>query len=366
MAIRVKKKKDGGKFWEVYWKNPFTKRIQSKNFHDEKEAKNFNTDVLYRLKRDKESFRPAQETREAPLTHFQGLALKYLLEKPMAKSTKETTLHHLEAFYAILGNPEIATIDKAMMKQFERELRKPREKTYTGPNGKKWTRTLEGAKQNTIKRKVGIVLAVLNWAVEEEYIPGHNLQGYKCAPGEDKKFVPPTPEELKRIRKAAPKHVDRAIYLAFNLGMRVGNSELFRVTWDRIDFDRKVATIPAAQKGKDQWRQVPIREDVLPVLKQWKAEDDECGATHIVNYRGKPVASIKKAWETTLEKARITRKIRPYDLRHAFATYALEAGADPNALRKLMGHSSMAMIYKNYQHVLDKQKEAVVNGLPSI
>ncbi|MEZ7198330.1 tyrosine-type recombinase/integrase [Pseudodesulfovibrio karagichevae] len=366
MAIREKKKKGGGKFWEVYWKNPFTKRIQSKNFHDEKEAKDFNTDVLYRLKRDKESFRPAQAASDAPLTHFQGLALRYLVEKPMAKSTKDTTLCHLEAFYSILGNPEIAEIDKAMMKHFERELRKPHEKTYTGPNGKKWTRTVKGAEQNTIKRKVGIVLAILNWAAEEEYIPGHNLTGYKCAPGDDKKLVPPTPEELKRIRKVAPKHVDRAIYFAFNFGLRVGNSELFRVTWDRIDFDRKVATIPAAKKGKGQWRQVPIREDVLPVLKQWKAEDDECGATHIINYRGKPVASIRKAFNSTLEKAGITRKIRPYDLRHAFATYALEAGADPNALRKLMGHSSMAMIYKNYQHVLDKQKEAVVNGLPSI
>ncbi|MBG0791373.1 MAG: site-specific integrase [Desulfovibrionaceae bacterium] len=363
MAMRTR-----GSSWVVYWRETDTGKHRQKSFKDKRKAEEFDSEVQHKLKFNRDALKStkASDALETD-TRIQGLVLRYLKEKkPMAKSTKENSIAHMDAFYRIIGNPEVATIDKAMMKRYERGLRKPHTKTYTGPNGTKWTRQYQGAEQNTIKRKVGIVLAVLNWAAEEEYIPGHNLHGYKCAPGEDKKLVPPTPEELKRIRKVAPKHIWRVIYFSFNFGLRVGNSELFKVTWDRIDFDRKVATIPAAEKGKDQWRQVPIREDVLAVLKEWKAEDDETGATHVINYKGKPVTTIRKAWNTTLEKAGITRKIRPYDLRHAFATYALEAGADPNAVRKLMGHSSMAMIYKNYQHVLDKQKEAAVNALPSI
>jgi integrase len=362
MAIRTR-----GSSWVVYWRETDTGKHRQKSFKDKRKAEEFDSEVQHKLKFDREALKSTKAV-DAPEadTRIQALMIRYLKEKPMAKSTKENTIHHMDAFYRIIGNPEAATIDKSTMKNYERGLRQPHTKIYTGPNGKKWTRKFGGAEQNTIKRKVGIILAILNWAAEEEYIPGHNLHGYKCAPGEDKKLVPPTPEELKRIRKAAPKHVDRAIYFAFNFGLRVGNSELFRVTWDGIDFDRKVATIPAAEKGKDQWRQVPIREDVLAILKGWKAEDAETGARYVVNYMGKPVTTIRKAWASTLEKAGITRKIRPYDLRHAFATYALEAGADPNAVRKLMGHSSMAMIYKNYQHVLDEQKAAAVNALPSI
>ena len=49
---------------------------------------------------------------------------------------------------------------------------------------------------------------------------------------------------------------------------------------------------------------------------------------HIVNYYGRPIKSIKKSWKAALEKAKITRRIRPYDLRHHFVTRALENGAD--------------------------------------
>ena len=367
MAIREKNKKGGGKFWEVYWKNPFTKRLQSKNFHDAKEAKDFNTDILYRLKRDKESFRPAQVASDAPLTHFQGLALRYLKEQPMADSTRRDTLYHLSALYETMGNPTVEDIDKAFMKKFERELRKPYTKTYTSAKGKEYTRQFEGRKQRTIHRKVDIVKAVLNWGVEEGYIPGHNLNGYRCAKGEDVKLIPPSPEELQLIRKHAAPHVDRAIYLSFNFGLRVGGSELFKLTWDRIDLTRKMAFIPAAEKNKNvQWRQVDIRENMLPTLREWKEQDEAKGITHVINYKGKPITTLKTAWRATLKRAGITRRVRPYDLRHSFATEALAAGADPKAVAEIMGHADMSMIHKHYQHVLNRQKKAAVDALPSI
>jgi integrase len=78
------------------------------------------------------------------------------------------------------------------------------------------------------------------------------------------------------------------------------------------------------------------------------------------------VQSIKTSWNKTLKRAGITRRIRPYDLRHAFATEAIAAGVDVGTVSKLMGHTTPTMVLKHYQHVLDQQKRAAVETLPEV
>ena len=67
-----------------------------------------------------------------------------------------------------------------------------------------------------------------------------------------------------------------------------------------------------------------------------------------------------------LGRAGINRRIRPYDLRHAFATELIAQGVDIGTVAKLMGHSSPNMIFQHYQFVLDKQKKAAVDALPNL
>lgn len=67
-----------------------------------------------------------------------------------------------------------------------------------------------------------------------------------------------------------------------------------------------------------------------------------------------PVRSIA-AWKVVKCRVGITRKLRPYDLRHAFATYTLAGGADIGAVAALMGHKSPSMILRVYQYVQYQQ-----------
>ena len=53
-------------------------------------------------------------------------------------------------------------------------------------------------------------------------------------------------------------------------------------------------------------------------------------------------------------------------LRHAFATYILEAGVDAGTAAKLMGHTDTSMIHRHYQHVLNEQKEKAIRALPEL
>ena len=105
-------------------------------------------------------------------------------------------------------------------------------------------------------------------------------------------------------------------------------------------------------------REAPIKLALLPQFKQWKAEDQNVNAQTLIHIKGQPVKSIKTVWATMLKNAGITRRIRPYDLRHAFATKLIAGGADIGTVAKLMGQSSPAMILTHYQYVMDKQERS--------
>jgi integrase len=111
---------------------------------------------------------------------------------------------------------------------------------------------------------------------------------------------------------------------------------------------------------------VPIKHSLLPILQAWRDEDAQVGTEWVINYHGRQMHTIRDAWQRSLRRAGITRKIRPYDLRHAFATDAIAAGADVGTVAKLMGHSNVQMVLQHYQHVLTQQKKAAVEALPDM
>jgi integrase len=239
----------------------------------------------------------------------------------------------------------VADLSRAKLKEMERAMRE------------------SGMKQNTVQRRVSIVLSCLNWCVDEEIIAENPLQGYRCRRGEDLKLIPPTPDEVALIYTHALPHIRRA--LAWYLGVRPGASELFRLAWKDVDLDNRMIRVWSAKKNTDMViRELDLVDELATPLAVWKAEDMAIGTPWVVHYRGAAINSIKTAWRTTLDNAKITRRIRPYDLRHAFATQALAEGADIKAVSEVMGHNSTAMILKHYQHVLNRQKKHALNVVP--
>ena len=86
---------------------------------------------------------------------------------------------------------------------------------------------------------------------------------------------------------------------------------------------------------------------------------------YLIHYHGRPIKSIQTAWEGTLKRAEIRRRLRPYDLRHLFVTSALEAGADVKAVAEVVG-SSPATIIKHYQHVARAVHHDTVAKIPEL
>ena len=66
-----------------------------------------------------------------------------------------------------------------------------------------------------------------------------------------------------------------------------------------------------------------------------------------------------------IELLSLTRRLGLYDLRHAFATAALERDSDIKALSEIMG-SRPETLMRTYQHVSTKLRKDAVNKIPTL
>ena len=95
-------------------------------------------------------------------------------------------------------------------------------------------------------------------------------------------------------------------------------------------------------------------------LQNAKKEDSEL----IFMKNGKPIKSIRKAWENALRRADIFTCCF-HDLRHTFATYSLHFGADLVSIRDILGHSDIRMTSR-YAHSSDDLKRRAVEPLSDL
>lgn len=345
MAIRYR---EGRKLpFIVYWKNPFTGKTEELPCPSESEAKKQNSLIKHQLKYERDSFRPEPASEEIQGDSLEACYYAYLKEKRLSQSSFRAHLSTMKPVLAVLGSKPVQEITRYDIDSLK--------KTF-----------LDGTiKPVTARARLSILRTLIRWCAENGIID--QVPMFPKLPAANyEKFIPPTPDDLAAICSVSAPHLIRVALLGAQLGVRVGPSELLKMEWSHIDFTRGVARVRAARKRADQpWREVPIRENLLRLMREWYEEDSNIGMEYIIHYKGKKVDSVKKAWAGALSRAGITRRIRPYDLRHAFATEAIAAGVDIKTVAQIMGDDPR-MLLEHYQHVADKQKRAAVEALPEI
>ena len=343
MAIRFRTKRQ--KPFEVYWRNPITGKQECVYFATKREAEKHNSLVLHRLKFDKESFRPEDEEEDVPGTVAEIIGL-YLKARKFSPVSLKMSLYHLKTIGAFFGKREVSSLERKDVT------------TYLARQAEK------GVSLPTSHRRLSILRSALSWAEDAGLIEKNPLAGLKVSKGKPERIAPPTPIEIATLLSVASPHLKRAIMLAFYLGVRVGPSELLSLKWEDVDLERSIIRVWSAKKNLNMpYRDLPIHAELLATMRQW-LQDDGRRTGVIVHFQNKPVASIKSAWKMAKEKAGITRRLRPYDLRHAFATFALDAGADIKAVAEMMNHSDPSMILRHYQHTKEATKRSIIESLP--
>ena len=345
MAIR---KRDGrAKPWQVYWNNPFTGKRETISFETKEEAEKEDSLVKHRLKFERESFQNERSEEKQKSLTLEAAYILYLEEKQFNKKGLAWQMDSMRMPLARFGSKELTKISKEDLQAYQDD--------YAQRN----------VKAVTVRNRMAVLRAVLRWAAEKGFCTMPQMP--KLPRGVFAQFIPPSREEMLAMLEVAPSHIARVIIIGSQTGARIGGCELFGLKWEDVDMTRKIIRIHGSRKNPSMpWREVPLRDSLVPILAKWQNEDECAGIEYLIHFRGQPVSTIRTAWSNTLKAAHITRHIRPYDLRHAFATELLAAGVDVGTVAKLMGHSSPSMVLSHYQYVMDKQKRAAVESLPDL
>ena len=131
-------------------------------------------------------------------------------------------------------------------------------------------------------------------------------------------------------------------------GLRL--SEVIKLKWNDLDFERDLIHIKSSKGHKD--RVIFLHENLKNSLKQ--LEKHESGNIFI-SERGNlyDKRSVQAIVNNSSKKASITKKVTPHTLRHSFATHLLEAGADIRYIQKLLGHKNLQTT-QIYTHVANR------------
>lgn len=317
--------------WFVQWPNPsppprLKRRYFGRAADSEARAREYNESLQLRggRPREPESYGP----------YFEDIAQAYL-------EVKETTLP--DESYRILYNRFHTTILPILGTVSVPNLAPEHLDAYTR------RRLKAGVRKTTINVEITYVMAALNQAVKRKAIRYNPLTGYEKPARDDRVTRPPSVSEVAALFSKAAPHLVRAIALSYYTGLRPGAVELLRIRWSDVDWDAKTIMITSARKKGPRVRHVPIFPEFLPRLEAWWAEDDKTD-NFIIRYRGHPIKSIHHAFNQAKKEAQITRPLRMYGLRHAFATNLLAAGADLKSVSELIGHSRPDTTMTIYQH----------------
>lgn len=337
--------------WVLTFRDPWSGKQRVKSFFTESEAKNFEVVQAELYTRERELIRRARRrTSSASATRATvGEVLERYAETLDNPTTRASTKQHIEPLVSIFGHRRAYCLtcdDVLAWCEVQRQ---------------------RGIGQSTVHRRVSILRTAYGWAVRTRILTNNPLASLRIAKPATRRITPPSAKEARLIYEAAAPHIKRVVVLGLSTGARIGPSELFRLKWCDVDIESGIIRMPNAHKGAlDETRDVPIRDDVLGLLKQWQAEDMRSGCEYVIAYNGRPVRSISNGWHNALRRAGIERRIRPYDLRHAFASLALMHGADIKSVAEIMGHRGITMLLTVYQHTRFEQRRRAVNAAPEL
>jgi integrase/recombinase XerC len=155
------------------------------------------------------------------------------------------------------------------------------------------------------------------------------------------------------------------ISLFYATGMRL--SELINLKEKQLDFSR--SQLKVLGKGNKE-RIIPVNQEMIwdirkyQELKKKEFEIDE--DVLLVTEKGKKMYP-KYAWLLVNKWLAISStldKKSPHVLRHTFATHLMNNGADLNAVKELLGHSSLAATQVYTHNTIEKLKDVYKKAHP--
>ena len=289
--------------------------------------------------------------------------------KPMIRpSTADTYLNAIiNHVFPNIGNIPLESLSSLDIQKMYNTLR------TSGRVRKGQNKSECGLSCRTVRSTHTILRQCLDQAVKERRLPYNPVDGCKPPPRVRSQIKVMHPEEIGRYLKAADEHgVLPMLFLALSSGLRRG--ELLALHWKDLDIDnltisvtkqvsgRNGQLVVSAPKTQNSTRIVAISEQAAQLLvsEHAKHRDNPYMFPSPVTGNMYHPDSMGRLHKSILAKAGM-EKMRFHDLRHTFATLALQNGVDIKTLSSILGHYSAGFTLDTYGHVTEKmQRDAAV------
>ena len=155
------------------------------------------------------------------------------------------------------------------------------------------------------------------------------------------------------------------LQLFYASGMRL--SELIQLKESQLD--ASYHQVKVLGKGNKE-RIIPVAKDLIEELQSYIEEKhqkiDTAALNIFVTEKGKPLQprAVYAFVHQYLSQVTTIQKKSPHILRHSFATHLMNNGADLNAVKELLGHSSLAATQVYTHNTIEKLKEVFKKAHP--
>ena len=202
-------------------------------------------------------------------------------------------------------------------------------------------RTGDGVADSTVNRELTILRTAFNNARKEGTV--YSVPHFHMVTETTVRDGFLTDAQYIKLRDALPMDIKPLFVCAYNTGMR--KSELLSITWNMVDFEQGMITLPARITKTKKGRNVPILAgDMEGLLRSAKQERDAGWPTspHVFNRHGKRITDFRTVWAHAVKAAGVPDLIF-HDLRRTAVKNMSRAGVPQVIRMAISGHKTDSM-----------------------